>query len=49
MENIENIRRTLTLEEAALIKLVREVKWGRAIAYIEAGKIVRKEKTETYK
>ena len=48
-QTLDNIKRTLTPDEAKLIILIREVKWGKAIAYIEAGKIVRKEKTETYK
>jgi hypothetical protein len=39
----------LTQAEKELIELIRQIKWGKAIAYIENGKIVRKEKTETYK
>jgi len=46
---LNQISLTLTEEEAKIIKLIREVSFGRVIVYKQDNKITHKEKTETLK
>ena len=49
MDELEQIRQTLTLQEARVILLMRENPYQKVIVHIEAGKIVRKEQVKSIK